>query len=218
MKNIMISIAVFSFCVLASAQSENNEIRTEQHTVKLEDYMREVSYKIGVGVLMPKDGIKEYFDVSPMLDLSLNFPLKNKKYIDFTLQFVIPNQVDTFTYARPIDTIQAKGTLMVNAFLKFKKDIIQTNTSRFNIGLGIGISNVTTDARNPFYRGNEEEEKYENFTALLVSPGIELAKIFKRNDEITIGLSFQYSPYKIEGALQENIGALFLVPKIAYRF
>jgi len=184
-----------------------------------QNYIKEISFKLGVGVLIPKEGIKEYFGTSPMVDLTVNFPIKNRKSLDLILQFAIPNQKDEFTYLRTIDTIQAKSTFMVNGFLKFKKDIIKTDYTVINIGLGVGFSHVNTNARNPFYQGKtEDEEKYESITAFLATPGIELVKTFKNNDELTFGFSLQYSPYKIEGAVRENIGGLFYVPKLAYKF
>jgi len=215
MKNSIISITVVFFSMFVNAQNKSPRI---DNNLGDENYVESISFKIGIGTLIPQDAVKKYFDISPMLDFSFNFPLKSNKSIDLTLQFAIPNQVDKFAYIRTIDTIQAKSAFMVNAFLKFKKDILKTNTTRFKIGLGVGMSSITTDARNPFYAGKDDEDKYETITAFLVSPGIELVKTFSNNDEITIGLSLQYSPYKIEGALQENIGGLFYVPKIAYRF
>ena len=220
MKKSILIIAIFCFSIFAKAQNDTISVyNSQQYFNKYQDYMQDVSFKLGVGMLIPQEGLKEYFGASPMLDLTVNFPIKNRKSIDLSLQFAIPNQKDEFTYLRTIDTIQVKSTFMFNAFLKFKKDIIKTEKTTINVGLGVGMSHVTTNARNPFYQGKEEdEEKYESITAFLASPAIELIKTFNNNDEITIGFGVQYSPYKIEGAVREDIGGLFYVPKIAYRF
>ena len=220
MKNLILIIVTVCFSVSVKAQEEVMYVHNSQdYFNKYHNYMETVSFKIGVGTLVPQEGLKEYFGISPMLDLTANFPLKNRKSIDFTLQFAIPNQKDAFTYLRTIDTIQAKSTFMINAFLKFKKDIIKTDHTEINIGLGVGMSHVTTNARNPFYEGKaQDEEKYESITAFLATPGVEFVKTLKNNDELTFGFSLQYSPYKIEGAVREDIGGLFYVPKLAYRF
>jgi len=220
MKNSLVIITMLCFSLFLKAQNDTIYVsNSQEYFDTYENYLKGVSFKIGVGALIPQEGLKEYFGVSPMVDISINFPLKNRKSIDLTLQFAVPNQKDEFTYLRTIDTIQAKSTFMINAFLKFKKDIIKTNNTEVNIGLGIGMSHVTTNVRNPFYEGKEEdEEKYESITALLVSPGLELVEKFNNNDELTFGFGIQYSPYKIEGAVREDIGGLFYVPKIAYKF
>ena len=212
MKNYILIIALLSLSYVSIAQKDSVYNSNNQN------YIKNISFRIGVGALIPQEGLKEYFGLSPMLDLSVNFPLRNKKSIDITIQLAIPNQKDDFTYLRTIDTIQAKSTLMFNGMLKFKKDIVKTRNSALNLNIGIGASFVTTNARNPFYEGEDNQEKYESITAFLVSPGLEYKKRFRNNDEVTFGVAIQYSPYRIEGAVREDIGGLFYVPKIAYRF
>jgi len=41
---------------------------------------------------------------------------------------------------------------------------------------------------------------------------------FSNDDYVTLGFNIQYAPYKVEGSLQTNIGNMFYVPRIAYKF
>jgi len=118
-----------------------------------------------------------------------------------------------------LDTIQARTSFMFNPMLRFKKNISDNKTSQLHIGLGIGVSVIKTNARNPFFTGNREEsEKYEVITALLISPSLDYVKTFKNNEQLTFSFGLNYSPYKIEGSLQEDIGSISLAPRILYSF
>jgi hypothetical protein len=134
------------------------------------------------------------------------------------LQVVIPNQKDDFIYRRTIDTIQVKSTMMVNFIVDFKKNLHTSTKGNLELKLGLGVSGITTDARNPFYSGEEGEEKYEIVGAILFSTGLEYRYEFNEDAKITIGVSMQYAPYKVEGAVRKNIGGLAFIPKIAYVF
>jgi len=192
---------------------------SQENNNSYKDYMKTVTFNIGGGVLIPQDGLKEYFGVSPLLELSAKFPLKNKKSLVVAMQFVIPTQKEEFVYIRTIDTVSAKATFMFNPMVKFKKSILNSDVHNLNLGLGIGASIIHTNARNPFYDGNNEKsKKYEMITSILVSPELEYVRKFSNNDELSIVFGVQYSPYKIEGALREDIGSIFFVPKITYKF
>ncbi|WP_394750848.1 hypothetical protein [Spongiimicrobium salis] len=194
-------------------QGENSSIWTNG----VNDEGEPISFRIGTGVLIPQQGREEFFGISPMLETSALLPLKRKKAVEFVLQFAIPTQKEAFVYQRTIDTVNAKATLLINGMFRFKKALISKDKTGFNIGLGIGISNITTNARNPFYTGDEDEKKYENITAILFAPNLEWEHRFLSH-EIAISIGLQYAPYKVEGALREDIGEFFYVPKISYRF
>ncbi len=134
------------------------------------------------------------------------------------VQFVIPNQKEGFTYITSLDTISAKATFMFNPMLRFKKNLLNSHKSQLNLGLGLGVSILRTNARNPFYEGKDDDKKYEMITSFLASPGIEYTHQFNNKERLTFGFNLQYSPYKVEGALREDIGSVFYVPKIAYKF
>ncbi|HIP27385.1 MAG TPA: hypothetical protein EYG80_07005 [Flavobacteriaceae bacterium] len=186
------------------------------------EFFKESSFKIGTGVLIPQKRLKKYFDISPFVELGFDFQLRKRKSIEFVLQLVAPNQKKQFQYSRTNDTIAAKATFMVNPILKFKKYIVKTNKSQLSIGLGIGGSFITTDARNPHYKGEtgsgNKKEKYESINTILIVPCMEYTFAFSNDDYVTLGFNIQYAPYKVEGSLQTNIGNMFYVPRIAYKF
>lgn len=201
-----------------STYSQNDSTRVRQRVDRYEDYFKSVSVDFGAGVFLPQGNLKDYFGIAPMFELKVNFPIDETKAIDGVFQFIVPNQQDDFVFLRTIDTVQAKSTFMFNALARFKKRVHYTEKSQVNIGLGIGVSTVLTNARNPFYSGREDENKYEYISALLLMPGIEWEHEFSGNSLFTFGFDVQYSPYKIEGALREDIGTFALIPKVSYRF
>lgn len=216
MKRILLHVLSFCMAVTIMAQSPEESQENERIDFAM-DEQENISFRIGTGILIPQNGRKEFFGISPMLETTALLPLKNKKSIGFVLQFAIPTQRDAFVYQRTVDTINAKATLLINGMFRFKKEVVTKEKTALNIGLGIGISNIITNARNPFYTGREDENKYENITAILFAPNLEWKYRFLSH-EIAISIGLQYAPYKVEGALRENIGELFYVPKFSYRF
>ena len=207
--NILLLVAVFSLNSFGQNNKETNAT----------DYFEKVEFRIGTGVLIPQNGLKKYFGISPLIELSGVFPLKNKKSIALAIQFVIPNQEADFKYLRSNDTIRAKATFMFNPMIRFKRAVYENNKTQVNIGLGVGGSFINTNARNPNYEGKEDDtKKYEKINAILVTPGIEISHQFSSMDKISFSLNIQYSPYKVEGALRENIGSVFYAPKLTYKF
>ena len=106
---------------------------------------------------------------------------------------VAPNQKKQFQYSRTNDTINAKATFMINPIFKFKKYIINKEKSQLSIGLGIGGSFITTDARNPHYKGEngseKKKEKYETINTILIVPCLEYTFAFSNDDYITLGFN-----------------------------
>jgi len=213
MKTILITLVITLTTLSVFSQENSNPIN---------DYENESFLKIGTGVLLPQKELKAFFDVSPFVELSVNYPIKNGKTIELAIQMVLPNQKRNFEYARSTDTISAKASFMLNPMLKFKKDLFVKGKSKVNIGLGIGASLITTNARNPYYQGESgsenKKEKYETINTILIAPSIEYSYTFNNDDKVFIGFNLQFSPYKVEGSLQTDIGNLFYVPRISYKF
>lgn len=155
---------------------------------------------------------------SPFVEIGLVFPIVDRKSYEFSAQFAIPTQEEAFLFEQVDETVQGRSTFMINILMKLKKHIIHTEVSDFNFSFGLGVSHVLTDIRNPYYKGKEGDEKYESITSILMSPGFEYVRRVNSFDVLSFGLAVQISPYKIEGAVKEDIGAIFLVPKIAYSF
>ncbi|MFQ3239390.1 MAG: hypothetical protein ACI9NI_001692 [Olleya marilimosa] len=220
MKNLIFTIVFFGGLLLCTAQKDTIYVtNSNQYHSYMDNYFKRVTFKIGGGVILPQGKLKNYFGVSPLIQLSLDFPVTNKKSLELALQFVVPDQKQSFKYVRALDTIPAKAAFMFNPMLKFKKNLSQNVNSQLHVSFGIGASIIKTDARNPFYTGdNDTEEKYEVITAFLMSPTLDYVKKFRNNEELTFSLGLNYAPYKIEGAVQENVGSVYITPKILYSF
>ncbi len=205
---------VMLLCLGIKSKAQNDTVRTYNNY----DYFKTITFKIGGGVLIPQGKLKNYFEASPLLELSADFPLKKNKSLEIALQFVVPNQKESFQYLGIIDTVATRASFVFNPMLRFKKHICFGESKLF-AGLGIGASIIKTNLRNPFYEGKEgDEEKYEMISSILISPDIGYMLTFKNGEELTFGLSLQYTPYKIEGALHDDIGGTALVPKLLYKF
>ena len=183
-----------------------------------EDYFDRVTFNLGGGVFIPQGRLQQYFGTAPLLEFNFNFPIDKSKSIDIVGQFVLPNQVEDFAFVRTIDTVTAKSQMMFNFIAKFNKTLKSTENSKLKIYLGAGISTITTNARNPFYSGAEDENKYEFISAILIAPGIDYKFRVSDNAKLAIGVNYHYSPYRLEGALQEDIGSSAIVPRIQLTF
>lgn len=217
MKNTAIIIVSFFLSFQLFAQVEynsplNDTIPNDQ------DYFDSVTFNLGGGVFIPQGRLQQYFGTGPFLEFNFNFPIDKSKSIDVVGQFVLPNQVEDFAFARTIDTVTAKSQMMFNFMAKFNKTLKSTENSKLKAFLGVGISTITTNARNPFYSGAEDENKYEFISAILIAPGFDYKFRISENAKIAVGVNYHYSPYRLEGALQEDIGSSAIVPRIQLTF
>lgn len=206
---------LFSFQLFGQAKKDSYSVDTIPHT---KDYFDEITFNLGGGVFIPQGELKRYFGAGPVLEFNLNFPINKTKSIDLLGQFIIPNQVQDFAFIRTIDTVRAKSQMMFNFFAKFNKTLKLTQKGELKAYLGVGISTITTDARNPFYSGAENENKYEFISALLIAPGINYKFRISDNSKLAIGINYHYSPYRLEGALRENIGSSAIIPRLLFTF
>ncbi|QTD38605.1 hypothetical protein JL193_04825 [Polaribacter batillariae] len=174
--------------------------------------------KAGVGLFIPQGELTKYFGTSPYFEISSDFPFFKKDIFGIGLQFAVPTQKKEFTYRRTIDTLKAKSTFMANIVFYLKKNILEKSKTVINFRFGIGASGIQTNARNPFYTGKEDEDKYEMISSILMNPSLEFVKKLKNKTELTIALGAQYSPYKIEGAVKEDIGSFAITPKMLFTF
>lgn len=220
MKNVFLILAVVFIVYNGNCQRNYIEVKSSSEFYNAQhDYFKRVTFKVGGGILIPQGALYNYFGMSPLIELSLDFPVTQKKSLELALQFIIPNQKESFTYVTGQETINANASFMFNPMLRFKKNISNNENAQLHLGAGLGTSVIKTDIRNPFYTGNnQEEEKYEMASAFLISPSLDYVLKFKNNEELTFSFALNYSPYKIEGALKENIGAISLTPRILYSF
>ena len=209
---------VILFFIYIGILNATNAQQDAKIDVKEPDFFESINFKIGAGVFIPNGNLKDYFGTSPLIEMSFGFPFSFKKSIDVVFQFGIPTQHKEFQFIRNIDTVSAKTNMMFNAFLKFKKQVFRRANKDLKLYFGIGVSTITTDARNLFYSGQEGENKYEFISSILIAPGFDYTFQFKNEDCITFGINYQYSPYKTEGALQDNIGSSGFIPRILFSF
>lgn len=219
MKKIIISFLVLTFSSTLTGQAHKDLLdRDSIVSNNSEDYFNKISLTLGGGVFIPQGELTKYFKAAPILEFNLNFPIFQKKSIDLVGQIIIPNQSQNFTFLRTIDTIQTKATMMFNAFVKLKKNIKRSQNTVLKGYIGIGVSTINTDARNPFYTGQEGESKYEFISTVLVAPGIDYVIKTRHKTKITLAVNYQYSPYKTEGALRQSIGSSAVIPKLLFTF
>ena len=218
---ITITASLF-FLLSVNLMAQNDSIVQRQiynYNQLFNDYWKTVTFKIGGGMLIPQGELRKHFGLSPLVELSLDFPVTDTKSLELALQFAIPEQKQEFEYARLTDTVKTKATFLFNPMLRFKKNFAKSDSNKLLLGLGLGASVITTDARNTdFLDNSEDRNKYEVIAAFLISPSLDYAKTFKNNNEFTFSIGLNYSPYKIEGALQEDIGSIAITPRILYSF
>lgn len=217
MKKTAITIITLLLSIHIIAQEENST-SVKDSILPTKDYFDQITFNLGGGVFIPQGKLQQYFGAGPMLEFNFNFPINKSKSIDVVGQFILPNQVEDFAFARTIDTVTAKSQMMFNFFAKFNKTLKSTENGKLKIYLGAGVSTITTNARNPFYSGAEDENKYEFISALLIAPGFDYKFRLSDNAKMAIGVNYHYSPYRLEGALQEDIGSSAIVPRIQLTF
>lgn len=198
---ILITSLLIPFLINAQENSENARI------------------KAGTGIFIPQGKLKNFLGTSPYFEVSVDAQLFERDNFGFSLQFIIPNQQKDFLYQNIYnETENAKATYIVNILFNFRKRFAETQKSAFEFRFGFGASGLQTNLRNPRYSGNSNEDKYEMIGAFLFNPNIEYTRKLKDKTALNFALGLHYSPYKIEGALQEDIGGLGIVPKITYTF
>lgn len=175
--------------------------------------------KAGTGVFIPVGNLQKYFSASPYFEFSVNAPFFLRNNFGFGLQFIVPNQKDALQYQTIDNTLtQVKISSIINLTFNFRKRFLQKKNTAFEFRLGAGFSGIQTNLRNPNYTGKKDENKYETISSFLVNPSIEYLKQFKDGTELSFGIGIQYAPYKIEGAVKENIGGVGCIPKLMYVF
>ena len=219
-QTLLIILLLITISCISQVKKDSLKTRldSESQNKNSSNYLERIVFKVGGGLFIPQGNLNTYFGVAPLIELNANFPIKEEKSIELALQFVIPNQKQNFLYLRTIDTLQVKSKMMINLFINLKKKLYSKHNSTIDISLGIGGSTIRTDARNPSYTGKKDEEKYEMVSSLLISPGVNWHHQFSRKTKITFSLNLQYSPYKVEGSLREDIGASGIIPKILFTF
>lgn len=213
MKNLIIVIIVSFFSINNNAQNDSiPNSRNYEQSDMFGDYWKIVTFKIGGGAYIAQGNLNSFFDISPFFELSLDFPVTDTKSLELGLQFVIPNQKEPFQFTQ--NTGEAEATLIFNPMLRFKKNFSTSQKSKFLASFGVGASII---GLNQTIVPNSEEEKTE-IVAFLVSPSLDYIMSFNKKEQLTFGIGINYSPYKMKGAINQDIGSVALTPKILYSF
>lgn len=204
MKRIILIVSLL-IAFFVSAQEQKNDIDTK--------------IKLGAGVFMPQGKLQNFLSNSPYFEIGLDFSMFERDNFGFALQVVIPTQQELFMYTSVQgQTENVKATYITNIVFNFRQQLVKTEKSVFELRLGVGGSGIHTDLRNPRYSGHKDENKYEMISAILINPSIEYIRKFSDTSTLNLAIGFHYAPYKVEGAVQQDIGGLALVPKIMYTF
>ncbi|RZN82506.1 MAG: hypothetical protein EVB11_08450 [Winogradskyella sp.] len=213
MKKIIITTLLFIFSINIVAQNDSIvRARNYNYIDSYKDYWRTVTFKIGGGLYIPQGDLNNYFESSPLFEMSLDFPVTDNKSLELALQFILPKQKESFKYVNTVD--EAEAALIFNPMLRFKKDLSKNETSKFLIGLGVGASVI---GLNQNIGLTNEKEKTE-ITSFMIAPSLDYVKSFKNKEQLTFSLGLNYSPYKIKGILDEKIGGLAITPRLLYSF
>lgn len=199
--------------------AQEDEVQQPESYTGIWEEGMQPKFNFGAGLFIPQGKLSDFIDTSLLIDLELHIPAHRNHAFDLVLQFVIPNQTEDFLIQTSIDTIQARTSFLSNYFFRFNKNLLsEQSKQRLEIGLGVGGSTIVTDVRNPFFEGEDDQEEYESITTILITPGLKWKFKPSQDTLLTLGLDLHYAPYRIEGALEENIGGVAITPRILYSF
>ncbi len=216
-------VILLSLCTYTSiAQSDSTVTKTlNLEYWNNERHLRQPKFEIGGGFYIPQGKLATYIKPSPFIDIEIYIPTLRNKSITAVFQFVIPTQGDPFVLQNPDEIDQreeVRSNFIVNTFFRFSQNLTSIeSTSKLELGLGVGVSTMIVQTPFSFFNNNDENAG-RGLVAFLVVPGLHWKFKPTANTDLTIGVDLQYSPYRLKGALEQDIGGLALTPKILYRF
>jgi hypothetical protein len=204
------------------AQSDSTATKTTTNEYwEYERVLHPAKFEIGGGLFIPQGKLATFIKPSPFIGVEIYIPTKRNKSITIVSQFVLPSQEDRFIIENPnaIDQIEAvRSSLIINTFLRFSQNLNSIDSaSKLELGLGVGISTMLVQTPFSFFN-DEGENANRGLVSFLIAPGLHWKFKPTKNSDLTIGADLQYSPYKLKGALEQDLGGLAISPKILYRF
>lgn len=210
---------------LRSQDTENKApVQDSIHTITANPYRLvkegiEPRYSVGVGIFIPQGTLENYIGVSPLVEVALHIPAHRNHAFDLAVQFVIPNQTEDFIIPTFSGIQNGQSFFMSNYVMRFNKNLLkEEKKQRLEIGLGLGASTLVTSLQSSFIEQQENLDDQQSITTFLVMPSIKYRLQPFNNTLLTMGIDLQYSPYRIKGALEENIGGLAISPRVTYSF
>lgn len=216
-------VIVMSLCTyMMLAQSDLSKPKTITNEYwEYEKEWQRPKFEIGGGLFIPQGQLATFVKPSPFIDINVYFPSRRNKSIVAVFQFIRPSQEDRFIVQNPddINQVEAVSTdFIVNSFLSFNQNLTSENSkSRVELGLGVGISTMIVQTPFSFFN-NDDRNASRGLVSFLIAPGLHWKFAPTENTHITIGADVQYSPYKLKGAIEQDIGGLAILPKVLYRF
>ncbi len=216
-------IVLLSFCTYVGiAQSDSTATKTITNEYwEYERFLQPAKFEIGGGFFIPQGKLATFIKPSPFIGIEVYIPTKRNKSIAIVSQFVLPSQEDRFIIENPnaIDQVEAvRSNLIINTFLRFSQNLTPIDsTSKLELGLGAGISTMLVQTPFSFFN-DKGENANRGLVSFLIAPGLHWKLKPTKNSDLTIGTDLHYSPYKLKGALEQDIGGLAISPKILYRF
>lgn len=215
---LMILLSLWGYTSIA--QSDSTVTFTLEHWDN-ERHLRQPKFEIGGGFYIPQGTLARYIKPSPFIDIEIYIPTLRNKSITAVFQFVIPTQEDPFVLQNPDEINQleeVRSNFIVNSFLRFSQNLTSIDSrGKLELGLGVGVSTMIVQTPFSFFN-NEDQNAGRGLVAFLVAPGLHWKFKPTKNTDLTIGVDLQYSPYRLKGALEQDIGGLAYTPKILYRF
>jgi len=216
MKTItFLSALIFSvFCI-----AQNDSIVTTHYNNQPYEtnFNEDAPYvKIGVGWYLPQGELNTYFNSSPAFEFDLEWMNSEEtRAVELLFQFILPEQRRPFIYQTDVADYTATTSLIMNGLLRLSKVIKTGDSSDMKLGAGIGISSIFLEANQLEF---VDQLKETNSNSILFNAGLSYNSYFKDRSILSIGVDFNFTQYTIEGSVDQSIGGIALIPKIAYRF
>lgn len=176
-------------------------------------------YRIGGGLFIPQGELGNYIGISPLVEVALHIPAIRNHSIDIAVQFIIPNQKKAYQIPTTIGFRTGESFFISNYFMRFNKNLLAAEKEqRLEIGLGLGASTLLTAVRGSELELGQDTDLDQNVTVLMFMPSINYKFKPYDNSLFSIGVDLQYSPYRIQGAVEDAIGGLAISPRITYTF
>lgn len=216
MKTITI-LSVLFLSVYCSAQNDSivtNHYNSQPYET---NFNEDAPYiKIGVGWYLPQGELSTYFNPSPAFEFDLEWMNSEEtRAAELLFQFMLPDQRRPFVYQTDVADYTATSSLIMNALLRLSKVINTGASSDMKLGAGIGISSIFLEANQLEF---VDQLKETNSNSILFNVGLSYNSYFKDRSILSIGIDFNFTQYTIEGSVDQSIGGIALIPKIAYRF
>ncbi len=172
--------------------------------------------KIGAGWYLPQGELSKYFNTAPAFEFDLEWMnSKETRAVELLFQFILPDQRRPFVYQTDTDDYTATSSLIMNGLLRLSKVIKTGNSSDIKLGAGIGISSIFLEANQLEF---VDQLNGTNSNSILFNAGLSYNSYFKDRSILSLGVDFNFTQYTIEGSVDQSIGGIALIPKIAYRF